>query len=154
MSTEEILRIEFEKLRDDLRIRYFYLGMKASGSWEKNLEVVTASNSVKLIGAKYTEQLIYGRRPGKFPPIKAIEQWLKDKGIRPISEKMKISSLAFLIARKIANDGTNYFKKGGTDLVSAVITPQRIQEIINKVGVVNIGQFSADIIGELKKMAA
>ena len=51
-----------------------------------------------------------------------------------IKGNISISSLAFLIARKIAREGTKYFKQGGTDLVDAVYTEQRIQMIINKVG--------------------
>ena len=102
---------------------------------------------------KYTEQLIFGRRPGKFPPIAAIEKWIMDKGIT-LEGKITASSLAFLIARKIAKEGTKYFQQGGTDLIESVITPQRIQSIISKVKEINVTIVSRGLVEQLKKVAA
>ena len=60
--------------------------------------------------------LIYGRKPGKFPNLTAIEQWIADKGIVPRPDKngksISTKSLAFLIGRKIANDGNTVFTQG------------------------------------------
>ena len=82
------------------------LKMRASGEWADSWSVETTKSDAKsvarLVGEKYTEQLVFGRRPGKFPPVKAIEQWIIDKGIQPMDDNLKVSSLAFLIARKIA----------------------------------------------------
>lgn len=65
--------------------------------------------SVEFKAPEYWKWANYGRGPGKMPPINAIEQWIKVKGITPktyngipTSEK----SLAFLIARKIGREGT------------------------------------------------
>lgn len=55
---------------------------------------------------KYVE---YGRGPGKMPPIKAIESWVRVKPIVPDSRTGKVPNtkqLAYLIARKIGRDGT------------------------------------------------
>ena len=54
---------------------------------------------------KYVE---YGRKPGKFPPINAIRQWIRVKPILPRPYKGKVpteNQLAYLIGRKIAKDG-------------------------------------------------
>lgn len=55
---------------------------------------------------KYVEE---GRKPGKFPPLAAIKQWIKDKPILPReNENGKLPTedqLAFLIGRKIAQEG-------------------------------------------------
>ncbi len=68
--------------------------------------------------ASYWKYVEYGRRPGKFPPINKILNWIKVKpviprpmnGLKPPTEPQ----LAFLIARKIARDGIkagNQFKE-------------------------------------------
>ena len=68
--------------------------------------------------ASYWKYVEYGRRPGKFPPINKILNWIKVKpviprpmnGLNPPTEPQ----LAFLIARKIARDGIkagNQFKE-------------------------------------------
>lgn len=68
--------------------------------------------------ASYWKYVEYGRRPGKFPPINKILDWIKIKpviprpmnGLKPPTEPQ----LAFLIARKIARDGIkagNQFKE-------------------------------------------
>lgn len=157
MTTREILALEFESIRKDLITRHEQLKMKASGNWERSLNSVILGNDdlmiARMYGEHYTEQLIFGRKPGKFPPVKAIEQWIKDKGIAPIGKQIKISSLAFLIARKIAKEGTKYFKDGGTDLVSSVITPERIQAIIDQVSEINLKFFTDGIIQQFKAVA-
>ena len=148
-----ILEKEFELIKQDLIAKHIELGMPASGNWERSLVVDVQRLKATITGAPYTEQLVNGREPGKFPPIAAIRQWILDKPI-PFLGKIKLSSLAFLIARKIANEGTKYFKQGGTDLVEAVITPERIQSIIDKVSEFYIDSFTTQITGFLKKMAA
>ena len=50
-----------------------------------------------------------GRRAGKFPPINKIEEWIKVKPVIPRAKNGYLPTekqLAFLIARKIAREGT------------------------------------------------
>lgn len=54
---------------------------------------------------KYVE---YGRRPGKMPPRKAIEDWIRIKPLVPTARGGKVPTteqLAFLIQRKIGREG-------------------------------------------------
>ena len=54
---------------------------------------------------KYVEK---GRKPGKFPPVDAIKEWIKIKPVlpRPYNGKLPTTDqLAFLIGRKIATKG-------------------------------------------------
>jgi len=157
MTTHEILAIEFEALKKDLIAKHNQLKMKASGNWQNSLNIDVSDSGdlivASIYGENYTEQLVFGRKPGKFPPIKAIEQWILDKGIAGIGKQIKISSLAFLIARKIAKEGTKYFKDGGTDLVSSVFTPGRIQSIIDKVREINVAFITNGLIEQLKAAA-
>lgn len=158
MTNEEIIASEFLLLSKDLASKYDELGMRASGRFERGLEVEVLSEGSRikaiLSGESYTTQLVFGRKPGAMPPVQAIEQWIQDKGIRPIEDSLSISSLAFLIARKIGEEGTKYFQQGGTDLVESVITPERIQSIIGKVSVFEVNKFTNGIVEELKRLAA
>ena len=62
---------------------------------------------------EYWKYIEYGRRPGKMPPLDAIEKWIKVKQILPRPLTLKsgksvvptIPQLSFLIARKIGRDG-------------------------------------------------
>jgi len=130
-TQKEYLEKEFESIKTDLINKHLELKMRASGNWIDSLQIQSSKNNIKLIGEKYTDQLVYGRKPGAMPPVSAIEDWIKVKGI--VSD-IPVTSLAWAIAKKIQKEGTNYYMQGGTDLVSSVITKQRIQTIINQLG--------------------
>ena len=63
--------------------------------------------------ANYWKYVEYGRRPGKMPPVSAIENWINVKQIIPHSMTLKsgktviptIPQLSFLIARSIGRRG-------------------------------------------------
>lgn len=143
MTAEEVLRVEFESLKRDLIAEYDRKGMRASGEFANELEVVVESgNNAKLLGAEHSLQLEDGR--GKTsegaaraepPLIEKIKQWIRDKGIvSDIKNDEDGSTLAFLIARKIHREGWNRAGRGGVGLISAVVTDQRMQKIIDAVG--------------------
>ena len=129
--------------------------MRASGDFANSLQVIAnGENSVKLIGNDYAVQLEQGRGAGTFPPIKAIEKWIEDKGVfATVLNDIKLSSLAFLIARKIAKEGWGRKDKGGVELISSVITDQRIQKIIDRGGAVETIKFSNELINMLQSIA-
>jgi hypothetical protein len=148
----DILKQEFEILSKDLVKRHDELGMRASGKWASSHEIEVIEKPERLTATlkaeKYTEQLQFGRKPGRFPPLKAIENWIIDKGF---NFDIPIKSLSFLIARKIAKEGTKYYQKGGTDLVDSVVTDERMQDIINKLAPVYGDIIRSGFIEELKK---
>lgn len=154
MTSEQILIAEFEQIKEEIIARHDELGMRASGDFANSLEVEGKGLTVKLFGFDYVEYLVDGRGPGNFPPISAIEQWIDDKGLSAVEADISVSSLAFLIARKIANEGTEYFKQGGTDLLDSVITPQRIQSIIDKVSVFRVAEFTSRFTNLFQELAA
>lgn len=66
--------------------------------------------SISLSLAHYWRYIEYGRKPNsKFPPINAILDWIKIKPVIPSPDKNgripSPKSLAYLIGRKIANQG-------------------------------------------------
>ena len=87
---------------------------KASGNLISSLKPVSIEFTNNKLAASislaaYWKYVEYGRRPGKFPPMNKILEWIKIKpviprpmnGLKPHTEPQ----LAFLIARKIARDG-------------------------------------------------
>lgn len=137
---------EFEALKDELIAKYRETGMEATGHWAETVTVETKGYSPKLL-AGYSPD---GRGPGKQPPSDAIEQWIVVKGIAARLEKeITLGSLAYLIARKIGREGT----KHQNNLVDSVVTPERIQQVIDKVGPAFIMEFSNSILTYLKTAA-
>ncbi|PCH95884.1 MAG: hypothetical protein COB83_07200 [Gammaproteobacteria bacterium] len=155
MTVEQVLDKEFLLMQDDLIKKYDELGMRSSGKWADGLETITKPLNSKIIGEQYTNQLESGRRSGGFPPAEAIKKWIVDKGIvNNIKGNISVSSLAFLIARKIAREGWKREKYGGVDLVSLVVTDQRIQSILNKIGEAATVSFIEKIENEFKTIKA
>lgn len=153
----KILQEELEALKLDLIAKYKELGMRASGLWEHTLEVNTTATTGGLrgviTGMDYTYYMQHGRKAGKMPPIQTIEQWILARGIRPIQEKMNTNALAWAIAKKIARDGTKRMQAGGTPaFIDAIITPERVQQIIEKVGYKYLATFTSEIINFLNEM--
>ena len=108
--------------------KFLELGMNASGEWVDSIETSAVNNVGKIRGRDYTEYLKNGRKPGKMPPIAAIEKWVQVKlGLRG---KQAISA-AFAIAKKIAKEGTDYYKQGGTELL-AELESQECLDYIRK----------------------
>ncbi|MGV3459903.1 MAG: hypothetical protein ACO1N9_05540 [Flavobacterium sp.] len=144
-----ILKLEFQALKADIIARYEASGMKASGNWAQTVAVEMSGTSASITAADY----IKGRPPGKQPPSEAILKWLEDKGIASsIQKDISLSSLAYLIARKIARKGWQP-KQGHEDIINTVATPERIQSIINKVGESELAGFTANLLQYLQASA-
>ena len=154
----DILYDELDTLKRDLIAKYKELNMRASGPWENALRVEVApinGGGLRGIisGADYTYYMQHGRKAGKMPPIQAIEQWILARGIRPIQEKMNTNALAWAIAKKIARDGTKRMQAGGNPaFIDAIITPERVQQIIEKVGYNYVATFTSEVINFLNEM--
>lgn len=144
-ENQKILTLEFESLKEDILAVYEASGKRTSGEFEKGLGVVYEANKATLMGYTY----LGGRRAGKMPPIQVIEKWLRDKGIKPLDDKLKISSLAYLIARKIANEGTR--KENHIQVYTQVITPERIDKILEKIDNLNANAFVQEVVGIITK---
>lgn len=144
---KQILAVEFEKLKADLLSAYQSSGQSTSGTWGDSLEIVELPNGFRLMADGY----ILGRKPGRQPPSKAIELWLQQKGIAAQAEKnISTSSLAHLIARKIAREGWQPKQPHFTDIV---ITPQRIQQMLDTASGIALADFMAQLTAFIKTIA-
>lgn len=131
----QILQDELEILKKEIIDRYNASNKLTSGEFAEGLEITSNDTAGSLFGYVY----LAGRKAGKQPPIDAIKDWLEQKGIKPIENKMKISSLAFLIARKIAREGTA--PENHLFIYDEIITPERIDKIFQKISQLNVNEF-------------
>jgi hypothetical protein len=148
---------QFELLKQDLITAYDRKGMRASGDFANSLEVVIKDNGMtaQLWGNDYAQQLETGRQSGKFPPISMIEKWIDDKNIASrLNGEITKKQLAFLIARKIAREGWKREGFGGVELISEVITEDRIQKIIDEVGIEQAFIYTSKIQTLIKELVA
>ena len=96
----------------------------------KNYDKSITQKGGFIIGTIQAEDYWYyvdqGRKPGKFPPYtnerEGILHWVLTK--IPKQPDIKDTSLAFLIARKIAKKGTK-----GTEFASSVLTDKDLNEL-------------------------
>ncbi len=84
----------------------------------------TAGN---LYAADYFKYLIYGRGPGKQPPIDSMLAWVQGNSdalarTKQVYKYITEQGLAYLIGRKIAKEGTDIYtgKKQGIDLLGSI----------------------------------
>jgi hypothetical protein len=148
-NVTELLAAEFELLKAEVIAKYETSGRASSGNWADSVVIQKLPNGFNLVADGY----INGRGPGKPPPSEAIEAWIRQKGIATKIEKgMSIQTLAYLIARKIGREGWKP-KPENQKLIDDLVTPQRIQQILDKVGAVHITDFTTQIINLFKPTA-
>jgi hypothetical protein len=114
------------------------------------VEVDGTTLSVSFNLEDYWKYVEYGRRPGKRPPIDAIEQWIKVKPIipDPINGRVPTTKqLAFLISRKIGMEGT----KAQRPLEKAVYSDS-MELLINQLKNEIVGQLNEQISNEISKI--
>ena len=112
---------------DNILIPHFMaLDLNATGEWRENVKVRAENGNGIISGRKYTNQLVNGRGPGKMPPIAPLEKWAQAKlGL----SGQQARSAAFAIAKKIAQEGTEIYKDGGTDLLEILESPDTKRKI-------------------------
>ena len=147
MNSNDIIKQEIEAILDDIRLLYHNSGKRTSGQFEQGLKAVYSDNKAVVEGHFY----LAGRRAGKMPPIENIKQWIIQKGIQPIKDNITVTSLAWAIAKKIAKDGTN--KQYHLKIFEKILSPKRINEVINKVSEFNVNLFVNELTANLKILA-
>lgn len=107
----ELVSSELEALKQRIIENHRSAGQVASGRTIASLKVEITEDGGVLWGRSAFGTLETGRKGGKVPAgfWKIIRQWMDDKGI----QVEKPDSFAYLVARKIANEGTQLFREGG-----------------------------------------
>lgn len=118
IEQEQIEKVISEVIALFLIPKFRDLGMPATGEWESNIH----ARGNQIWGRAYTEQLVSGREPGSMPPVEAIQRWALAKfGNGDIN-------VAWAIATKIKNEGTNWYPNG-SDLLEVLESKEVVDYI-------------------------
>ena len=148
-TTNDILKREIDLLLSDILEAYERSGKKVSGQFAEGLGATYKDNEATIHGYLY----MAGRGPTKSrqkssPTLRErIEEWIKQRGIVPYGN-ISVSSLAYIIARQIHKEGTN--KEGWYRIYQEVITPERVDQIINSVAQFNLNKLLSQVSAELE----
>lgn len=101
-------------------------GHRASGNLIDTMrsEVKSTSRgfSITIYGANYSQAVAQGLPPGTKVSTKALAEWVETKGIA--TGESAIKSLAFLIQRKIFQEGTIQFRENKKGFVEVMLDEQ------------------------------
>lgn len=141
VTDAEILNIIQQVVDQFLIPKFNVLGMNATGRWLQSLEV-GARDSVGVIrGESYTEFLTKGRRPNENQDPKAKAKWAfgmanNNPQFKAWLQARGLVEYGVQIAYKIADKGTTWHEKGGTDLIEMLNERQVIDFINNKITII------------------
>lgn len=134
--------IEVEKFNESIVKTLDSKNISNTREAANSLYVEHGKDFVRSIGVFYLEFLDTGRAPGKFPPKKNIEDWVKTK--KGISEQdPEFDQVVFLVQRKIAEVGTAIYinNRKGIELDKKIVTLRKaINESIKESVVVEVTQ--------------
>ncbi|KQC33397.1 hypothetical protein AAU57_08780 [Nonlabens sp. YIK11] len=150
INSDEIIKQEIEVLLDEIKAVYNASGKRASGQFEQGLQATYTPNKAVIMGYPYLAgrgATKNGHTDGEPYLVESIRDWIVSKGITPIEATMSVTSLAWAIATKIHKEGTS--KQYHLKIYEEVITPQRIDDIIKKVSVFNVTQFTNELTASL-----
>lgn len=130
---------ELEALRKTIIAHHLAAGQRASGRTERSLRIELTEDAGTLYGRRAFGTLETGRSGGRVPKgfYQVILQWMKDKGIQVDKPK----SFAYLVARKIAAEGTKLHREGGTVDIYSKEIPKTVQNILDRL----FGVFAKDV---------
>ena len=107
-----------QQARNDLGKNKSYASGKLGDTMTTDVQIYDDHFEVNIILQDYWRYVEEGRRPGKFPPVNRIKDWIAIKPVHPYPTSSgrlpTVDQLAFLIGRKIARDGITprpFFKK-------------------------------------------
>lgn len=129
----ELVSSELEALKQKVIETQKNSGQVASGRTIASMKVEVTEDGGVLWGRSPFGTLETGRKPGKVPAgfWKIIRQWIDDKGI----QVQKPDSFAYLVARKIANEGTQLFRNGGRDDIYSPEVKDTVERVSQGIGI-------------------
>lgn len=129
----ELVPSELEALKQKVIENQKNSGLVASGRTIASMKVEVTEDGGVLWGRSPFGTLETGRKPGKVPAgfWKIIRQWMDDKGI----QVQKPDSFAYLVARKIANEGTQLFRNGGRDDIYSPEVKDTVERVSQGIGI-------------------
>lgn len=118
-------------IRDNIRNKQVtpFGSMHTTGEAENSLFYRVDGDRL-IIGSTwaYITVLEDGRKPGKFAPPQVIEKWIDDK---PLGTDIPRKSLAYLINRSLAENGSLLYQQGGNSgILSDVINQDNVHKLL------------------------
>lgn len=100
-----------EEMLTKIKERHIQAGQRATGKTSASLRIIPTGTGFQLYGWKYAGSYEEGRKPGSLPPIKAILEWGKAKGIKDIDfqNEKQAKSWAWAVALRIKKMGTKRY---------------------------------------------
>lgn len=105
MPYNKLTAKHLNRLKDRIKETFLIKNLNDTGGAVNSLEVIESENA--LVGNDYIYFLDQGRRPGSFPPVDNIREWVRNK--LNVSDK-EVNGVAYVVGRKIANEGTEIYK--------------------------------------------
>ena len=129
----ELVSSELEALKQRIIENHRSAGQVASGRTIASLKVEMTEDGGVLWGRSAFGTLETGRKGGKVPAgfWKIIRQWMDDKGI----QVEKPDSFAYLVARKIAKEGTQLFREGGFYKIYSPEVKDTVERVSDGIGI-------------------
>jgi len=127
------------------------LGMNASGDWINALEARANGNIGEIWGLDYTRYLVNGRASGTPPPVQPLVRWV---GFKLGLSGTEALGAAFAIRNKIAQEGTEIYKQGGTDLLEILQSKEVLDFVNNQIKDIIVKEISLKIIRQTKEAFA
>ncbi|MEJ5105508.1 hypothetical protein [Chryseobacterium sp. MYb328] len=140
VTIEEIKSVMDEVVEKFLIPRFNELGMNATGEWLEAVGGEAEPNKGLIMGLDYTEKLVKGQEPTTVP-LPDLKRWAKAKF--RLSDNAA-AGVAVRVQRKIKEEGTTWYEKGGSDLLEVL----EEQETINFVNM-KLGQYATPRIQEI-----
>ena len=161
-ETDKIIHEEIESILSDILTVYEQSGRKVSGQFAEGLTAIYEPNKATIKGFIYLAGRGKTKKKGKAGEPTVLEQikiWIQDKGIaaqaiakaKPQTEKAKknlLNGLAYVITRKIHEQGTN--SESWLRIYEQVITPERIESIIERISILNVNRLITEVRAELE----
>lgn len=102
--------------------------VNASGKLKDSVHYDIKDYVMRVYALDYIYYVEHGRKAGKYPPKKAIRDWIESKPTAQsnfgwsVASESKKNSIVFLIQRKIAEEGTTIYKQGGSMLLEDILS--------------------------------
>lgn len=140
IDIRRILTSALEEAKVKIQQNLASTGTNASGRTSRSLTVEVDGNTVMLNCRQAFGTVETGRKPGRVPYNfrDIIYQWMQDKGVHAKvegrrSQESADRSMAYIIARKIANEGSKLYREGGRDDIYSNVLPLTIERVRNEV---------------------
>lgn len=158
IDVKSILLSALSSAKEQIQRNLADTGTNASGKTSQSLAVAVTDTSGELSGRFAFGTVETGRKEGKVPSgfRDIIYRWMQDKGVHAEaqgrrSQESADRSMAYLIARKIAREGSKLYREGGRkDIYSNVlpITIERVSTELTNEYIININSIIDDNLNQ------